>query len=134
MYPNVSHFQLFLFSITNYLTFPLSVFIVTHYCGIVNTFLKKFCRDFSLSVACHLYFRLEWHSAKFTCFVVGIIPYDFSLRTLVHIYIPHTYTPCGRVIGNLVLLRQLASWGLPLPSLALQYYINILLRVCQHLF
>ena len=32
------------------------------------------------------------------CFVVGIIPHVFSLRTLVHIYIPHTYTPCGRCL------------------------------------
>ena len=30
------------------------------------------------------------------CFVVGIIPHYFSERTLVHICIPQTYTPCGR--------------------------------------
>ena len=34
------------------------------------------------------------------CFVVGIIQHFFSELTLVHICIPHTYTPCGRVMGQ----------------------------------
>lgn len=34
------------------------------------------------------------------CFIVGIIRHFFSETALVHTYIPHTYIPCGRVIGN----------------------------------
>jgi hypothetical protein len=53
-----------------------------------------------------------------SCFVIGIIRHFFSLTALVHIYIPHTYTPCGRVTGSLVLHSQLATSFLTLPSLS----------------
>ena len=39
-------------------------------------------------------------SPKGDCFVVGIIQHFFSELALVHICIPQTYTPCGRVMGQ----------------------------------
>ena len=53
-----------------------------------------------------------------SCFVPCVIRHFFSLTTLVHIYIPQTRTPCGRVTGNLVLHSQLATSFLTLPSLS----------------
>ena len=46
------------------------------------------------------------------CFVVGIIQHFFSELALVHICIPHTYTPCGRGMGLKVLptLVGLSLW------------------------
>lgn len=40
------------------------------------------------------------------------------LPTLVHIYIPQTYTPCGRLIEDkgLLTLVGLSRWGLPYLS------------------
>ena len=45
------------------------------------------------------------------CFVVGIIRHFFSETALAHIFIPQTYTPCGRVIGT---RSYWLSWALPL--------------------
>ena len=47
-------------------------------------------------------------SPKGGCFVVGIIQHFFSELALVHICIPQTYTPCGRVIGQ---RSYLLSWA-----------------------
>ena len=50
----------------------------------------------------------------------------FSLRGLVHICIPHTGTPCGRVIGNKVLLALVGTHlfvvALPSPFVPLLYH------------
>ena len=60
----------------------------------------------------------------FFCFVVGIIQHFFSELALVHICIPHTYTPCGRVIGLKVLptLMGLSLWD----CLALAFCVLII--------
>ena len=60
------------------------------------------------------------------CFVVGIIQHFFSELALVHICIPQTYTPCGRVIGNKVLLALVGTHlfvvALPSPFVLLLYH------------
>ena len=63
-------------------------------------------------IIAHLNRFVKGFSKIFFGFVVGIIPHFFSRGTLVHIYIPQTYTPCGkRVFSEEVLCR---SRGLPL--------------------
>jgi hypothetical protein len=48
----------------------------------------------------HLESFVKGYFELFFCFVVGIIQHFFSELALVHICIPQTYTPCGRVMGQ----------------------------------
>ena len=60
------------------------------------------------------------------CFVACVIRHFFSSAALVHICIPHTGTPCGRVIGNKVLLALVGTHlfvvALPSPFVPLLYH------------
>ena len=59
------------------------------------------------------------------CFVVGIIQHFFSELALVHICIPQTYTPCGRVMGqrsNSLSWAPVLSVALPSPFVPLLYH------------
>ena len=47
----------------------------------------------------------------------------FSLRGLVHIYIPHTGIPCGRIIGN---RSYWLSWALPNSGLPFPHLMYLL--------
>ena len=64
-------------------------------------------------------------SPKGDCFVVGIIQHFFSELALVHICIPQTYTPCGRIVGQRSYSLSWApvlSVALPSPFVPLLYH------------
>ena len=93
-------------------------------------------------VPCYLYAGTLLHSSvedktPGRCVRKGWLVYPayprhfFSLRGLVHICIPHTGTPCGRVIGN---RSYWLSWVFPLwDCLSLTSWVkyNTLNSVCQ---
>ena len=67
----------------------------------------------------------EFLSPKGDCFVVGIIQHFFSELALVHICIPQTYTPCGRIMGQRSYSLSWApvlSVALPSPFVPLLYH------------
>ena len=92
--------------------FPHCLLIVSHLEPFVKRFFRFFFKVAEPATICRLGRSNRFSALKKWLLYPAYPRHSFSLRGLVHICIPHTGTPCGRVMGLKVLptLVGLSLW------------------------